>query len=354
MLVLLITCSGLAPIAAYSMLTTLERSAEVAPEATVWVPAQPNTDPIRRQISVALSWAPADEVFAPSWSGLTEEVDVVDRSSVTHGQRIAVIGGIARLAVHTPRPFARELGLHATGPDAAQLNSFLHEAGFSAGVSDRVTSQTITGIKQLAASLGVPDAKSVLAFDPSWFAYIPSNEVFVSDVVALSVGAPAPAAGEPIFIGLPRVTEAMLIELLQDGGSADSAQPNEQYQPLTADVGESLMLGGQALALAGSMDSVDPAEFGLLASLVEPESVHVRAALERPSDDGQWAVPTGSIVVARSGETCVVVESKSGGIVTPVSIVGAGEGVSIVESDISKGDRVLVGPDRTQFLCASD
>lgn len=349
------------PIALFTLLTTQQRSTPITPKVDVWAPVTANDAPTRNGVTVQITWASGEEVFAPAWSGLVESVDVALGQTLESGQTVAIVGGIQRVAVHTERPFARPLTAGDGGADVAALNTFLSSRGFSHGDGDRFTWATRVGVSTLAKSIGVPGAEQVAQFEPSWFVYLPAAKVTVTDIT-LRIGAPAPAAGEMIVKGEQRIVSARLIEVTADLTSteptnAPSTEPpsedhSAQAAPVTAGEGETLIIGGQTLNLAESRDAIDSTSLPSLRSLVEAASATVAGMLERPPTPGQWTVPSAAILAGSNGQMCVVVNRPTQPVVTRVDIAGQGVGLTVVSADLDAGDKVLVSPDAEKYACS--
>lgn len=331
----------------------------LTPAADVWAPIRPDDTSTVEDVAVQITWDAGEEIYAPEWSGLVETVDVAVGQTLTSGRTVAIVGGIRRIAVHSDRPFARELQSGDRGEDVSQLNSFLASRGLSHASGDRFDWATQRGVSALADSLGVPTAQRGTRFEPDWFMYLPAAKVIVAEV-AMRVGAPSPAAGEVIIKGEQRITSARLTKPAADGagpadGLSSTSAPEDsagQVESLAADEGETLAVGGRGLKLTKSRDSVDANSLAALRALVEPSSATVPGVLKRPPLPGQWSVPSAAVLAGTHGRLCVVVEGKSRPVVKEVAVAGQGVGVTVVSGCFDSHARVLVAPDAKKYSCS--
>lgn len=324
-----------------------------APRA--WAPIFLNSAPIDRPVSVEITWRPDVDVIAPAWAGLVTSVEFTAGSTVTSGSTILSIDDVGRLALHTPRPFFRQLSNGMTGDDVLMLNEVLADLGFRHGDSSRYTTATTAGVRQLAEALGVPQASSARTFDPGWVIYLPAGSVKVGDS-RIQVGVPAPAAGSAIFEAAGGVSSARLIEPVGVSGTAEvSPDPSPtksptipsapEVQPIAAGPQEQLVLGGRLIPLAEDRQAV--AEAGLLTieELVDPDEPIVSGALRSEPDGETWTVPSAALVQNSSG-VCLVVDrgADASPVGIEVGVVGSRIGVTIVRGALKRADRVLIAP----------
>lgn len=346
---------ALVPTIGFAYLTWSERQIAIEPTRVVWTPIATSDEPVRREINISVTRSEIDRVFAPNWSGLVQEVPVSVGSTISHGQVVAVVDGISRLAMATSRPFARPLSSGDEGSDVAQLNAVLDERGLEAGTDDDFDRSTLRGVQAIAHQLGVPDADSLITFDPAWFVFLPVHEMHISSST-LKVGAPAPALGEVAFEGDRRITGAFLVASSESGppigtsedsndddAQAESAPPSPT-EKIQAAPNQQLIVGSQILPLSETRDEVDAGALAMLAGLIEPDASSVRGSLESEPLAGQWTLPTAAVFTDEDGSLCAVVKRKTSISIREVSVVGIGSGVTVVEGKLQNGDRVLVSP----------
>jgi hypothetical protein len=278
-------------------------------------------------------------------------VEFTAGSTVTSGSTILSIDDVGRLALHTPRPFFRQLSNGMTGDDVLMLNEVLADLGFGHGDSTRYTAATTAGVRQLAEMLGVPQASLARTFDPGWVVYLPAGSVVVSDS-RIQVGVPAPAAGSAIFVAAGGVSSARLIESAGGSGTADvSPNPSPtipsalEAQPIAAGAQEQLVLGGRLIPLAEDRQSVAEAGLPTIQDLVDPDEAIVSGALRSEPDGDTWTVPSAALVQTRSG-VCLVVDrgADASPVGIQVDVVGSRIGVTIVRGALKRADRVLIAP----------
>lgn len=152
------------------------------------------------------------DVVAPSWQGLVTEIDARPGQSLESGAPVVKVDGVVRRAYATAQPLYRPLTVGDEGGDVADLHGILAAAGFlpvAQSGERRFSASTMRATREFAASIGIRSA-SISAFDPAWVLWQPQDP-FVVENIAVAVGAPAPAAGEPILIGNSRV-EGIRIE----------------------------------------------------------------------------------------------------------------------------------------------
>lgn len=341
------------PAALYVLLTTQQREVEMAASSPVWASVEANDTPTTRSVSVQIEWSAGQEVYAPRWTGLVEQVDISVGQRVASGQPVAVIGGVQRIALHTDRPFAKPLQQGDKGPDVIALNSLLGARDLAHGDADVYTRATHNGVVEFAKAIGVPDARNVPGFSPEWVLYLPADAVTVTETT-LRVGAPAPAEGDAVIVGeeqiiSARISDSAVTAQAAPGSEPDDSQPSGDLITLKTD--ETLLVAGQELAVNAQRNALDPAAFPVLSSLVQPSTDTVAAVVRQPPSDGQWTVPSAAILSGADGQTCVILRDSSSGTATPVSVSGQGNGLTVVDGPLAEGSSVLLAPPAREFSC---
>lgn len=207
----------LAPLLGLAWIVTSNQSQVFAVDSPAWVSIEESTESSTDRVDIALLWDAPEPLRAPAWSGLVQAVSVAPGATVSSGDPIAVVDGITRIAWHSDAPFYRVLQSGASGADVAVLKSLLSARGQAQNSSDIFDARTTSGVRQLAADLGVPDSRYLTHFDPAWIVFLP-EPTFVIAEVAFAVAASAPATGESIATGEERLVNAAIVE----GGSATS------------------------------------------------------------------------------------------------------------------------------------
>jgi hypothetical protein len=362
----------LIPLGGFTYMSLKESTASVAPSPQIWTSVTVNDQPLRTDAQLAIARSDAYEVVAPSWTGLVQEVPLQVGGVIRHGQVVAVVDGVSRLAMATGRPFSRPLVEKDEGGDVAKLNELLIERGLDAGDGDVFTRWTLAGVRGLAESIGVADADDITAFEPAWFVFLEA-EVTISEV-SLRVGAPAPTAGVALVTGEPQIISARLQkrsdavqkEQSASGDSGAEAGTSEILMPeddegeeapsgqgFAALDGEVLYVGSQALELDTSKQFVSPLALATLEALTESGSSVVRASLETQPAEGTWLVPSAAIFAGESGSLCVLSRSANPGkpeamVITVVSTV---KGLTVVEGPLTEDRQVLISPEKNERQC---
>lgn len=320
-----------APIVGLWMLGSKSQAVSLTSPVSTWVPVEQAQGELRRTARVDLTWGDEVAIYAPSWSGTVQTVHVRKGMAVKSGDPIVTVDGVVRQAWSLSVPLYRSVSRDDAGPDVAAVNQLLSAQGLPATTGDKVGRDSIAGFREFAARIGVPNAKEVTSFDPGWVIYLPAENAVIS-VVEVAPSVPAPTPGEKVLglgVGLERAALRT-----------------------AAAEGEELYVAGQPLAIADDRTSIDAASLLLLKTLVEPEAEDVNGSL-RVAIDGEWSVPTGSLLPARDGGFCIVVQGREDDGPVPVEFGGGESGSAIVRAAIDEDDFVLVGPDLGEYRCRS-
>lgn len=215
----------LAPLGIAWLLSAQAQDLQITPERPVWVRVEQNTEGSERQVSLSVNWSDKAQLVAPQWSGILQATTLVPGSTVSSGDVVATVDGVDRLALHTSRPFYRPLDLESSGPDVEELNVYLRSQGWPAGDGQSFTRSSLTGVRQLAARLGMRESSEIGAFDPAWVVYLPRPSAVLS-TVDLQIAAPVPGVGGQLAELRPVVNSAKLVErALAHTDPADPADP---------------------------------------------------------------------------------------------------------------------------------
>ena len=330
-----------------------------------WVPINANTAPIDRNVDLSIIWQPAVNIYSPLWSGVVTKTSITAGATVDSGDVALSINSIDRLALHTKQPFSRVLDRGSSGADVVMLNQTLSSMGFPANKdSDKFTWTTVQSVRKLAASLGVPGATDIDAFDPSWFVYLPLPSVVVEESNA-SVGALAPAPGSALFVAIGRMASAQLVEHSESARSIEDPSPTQsgtteggtqisEAPVATASPDEQLAVAGTIIPLADDRMHVAEIALPILEGLVERGAQRVSGVLRSDPDGSSWVVPSAA-VIQDSASMCVVVKGPTPdeSSVVAIEVVGSRIGVSIVKGALSTSSQVLVAPTQRLRQCPS-
>ncbi|GAB4082749.1 hypothetical protein GCM10028783_36990 [Modestobacter muralis] len=349
-------------------------SVTLADPQTVYVEVQANTAAVVQEVNISLRLEGGATVLAPALTGIVEQLLVQPGQTLTSGQPLAVIGGMTRLAVNSERPFARPLAVGDKGPDVAMLHATLTSLGYSSGAGSTYSQATARGVAQLQKAVSqVPGGDtSGASFDPNWFFYLPAGEVVVA-TNELVLGAPAPAAGEPVLTARRSVTEATLT-LEQDAGDqapagveqptgpdtsapspAEVTPPEADAQPVqsfTAPADAQLAVNGTPLELVEDRAHVAPASFPALLELLEPGSRTVGAQLTTAPGPGEFSVPAAAIFTSQTGNSCVLARRGTATAAERVVVVGNTFDRAVVTGDLTDDVTVAVSPPARDRTCA--
>ncbi|MFD4957867.1 hypothetical protein [Microbacterium sp. NPDC058389] len=335
-----------APFIALCLLTAQALNAASVEPRPVVVAAEHAVGDLNRPVALGLQWSDPLPIPAPEWAGIVQEVYVSAGDAVVDGTPIARIGSIRRLAALTSYPFDRPLALGDTGEDVAMLSSFLRARGLDAPDVPTFDERTLAAVRSYAASIGVPEAGSVAAFDPGWVMFLLAERpVATIDVV---IGSSAPAQGSVVLQLAPQVVDAVLWE---DGtqppaeGSVEHLTPSASASPT-----EALLVGGQTVALDETRTRVSADGLDALASLVAAGTSVAAANLIQPAEDGQWVVPAPALVTSEGG-SCVFVRRDDKQVRLDATAFVSISGTVVIEADLRPGDEVIILPVTQRITC---
>jgi hypothetical protein len=212
------------------------------------------------------------------------------------------------------------------------LNDLLTLLGYDAGEGDDWSYWTLLGVQQLASDLGVSNLKTVTGLDPSWLVWIPA-ETFAVQSTNLVVGTPAPAAGEPVFIGPPSISRATVAA--STGGALPAGTDGTAWVLRYGDVAISY----EATAIT---DTVGLAQLSAVLSPDELETVS--AQLQRTQPVLAWELPATAIVTDGEGSTCVFVLADSDFRSVPIRTLSGEIGVTRIAGELPATGTFLTNP----------
>lgn len=308
------------PVGVLSSLLLVEETLNgISSEPTAFVqPPQLSDFDERTGVAATLTWVDGPALYAPAWSGIVGRVDVQPGDSVDHGDAIAVIDGTTRLAVSSPQPFYRPLGLDDRGPDVGWLHDALASLGYMEGVSnqdrERTSEATLLAIGGLATDLGI--SSTVSAFDPAWFVWLPQS--LQVEAIELTVGSPAPPAGSAIAASRARLGAATLQTM--DG----------QQLELDRDVSYLLEIAGEELSLDSEIGTVNEAGLARLSTALPARLDSASGTVRREQPVPVWALPSAAVMSNASGQLCVWIESGDQFEAVGVVVVAGRAGVTFI------------------------
>lgn len=281
------------------------------------------------EVKVSMTWEAGAAIPAPDWGGLVAEVMVGVGDTVTAGTRVLRIDGIWRVAAPTPTPFYAAISADSSEQEIRDLNALLRSLNYDTP-GDRWTWNTLVGVRSFAATLGVPGAAELEAFDPSWVLWIPSAKVVVGSV-AVVPGQAAPAMGENVIVGPPRLRTISAAP--SEGNSLPTLKEGDEWMLRVGDISVPYVadLAADAktmAALAGELSATQPAEI---------DGIVQRAV----AVDG-WQVPISALHTDAEGNVCVFRGTKTKLEPVVVTVDRGAIGTARVAGALSARDRILV------------
>lgn len=282
-------------------------------------------------VALLLTLEPGLALYGPPWSGVVATLRPGE--SLVSGDRVAIVGGIARIALSTPDPFHRSLRSGDSGPDVAQLNRALVALGYldeEPVPADEFWWPTTQAVRAFAADLGFARPDGV--FDPSWVVWLP-KEPFVLAEWALEPGAQAPAPGSAIGREPVRVAAA-------------TVAPTNQGESLALDAGLDWVVEIEGLILpVDAATRALPAEAAAqLSPLVKADQERMTGRLRRAQPLAGFAVPSTAIQLGSDGRLCAWLSEGAAYRAVTVDVTGARAGVTNIAGGLQPGARVLANP----------
>lgn len=342
----------LVPIASFVFLTFRAQDVAVTEARPVWKSVEKSPDVTTSPVGLALTWEPGTTLVAPQWSGIVQHVSVSPGDVLESGETVARIDRIDRIAYKSRFPFTRSLALGDQGDDVKSLHGLLAKKKIAAPRGEVFTSETQAAVRTLALRLGATDASVAGVFDPSWVIFLPATTTAVE--VLFAVGAPAPAAGEPVVTAVDLLVSADLIEPAlvesinqqEDFAAANDLSDADKVSPAE---GDTLMVGASEIQMDSNGVSDD--SLAVLQGAVQSKTHAVLGRLSSSAASGDWVVPSSAIVVDPSGALCLVVRNGDDVYPRSVKVVSDSQGRSLVVADLSELDEVAIAPESPSRKC---
>jgi len=350
------------PIVAIFAISSWNSTNTLSKAAPIWVHPLRSEDTIRTGVDVVLSWTVVPPILAPNWSGVVTAAGQIPPGGLHSGDSIASVDGIVRLAVHTVSPFHRSLSADDSGPDVAMFNSFLAQRGLDARDDDYFGYATLRGLRGFAASIGVPNPDTVSFFDPSWLVYLPAeSEGAPNSVLALELGAPAPAAGSKLVAptlhlagGVLTAPGAVVPNSSGTTADADLTRPISPIVPKSQVIrpppDAKLQYSSVALPL-DDLGALRPEALATLAGMISPGDKSVKAVTVAQAPPGSVLVPSAAIFATSDSKLCVVRRGPDGVQSIAVEILLNSDGTSLVTGKLSVTDEVEIAPSADERRC---
>jgi peptidoglycan hydrolase-like protein with peptidoglycan-binding domain len=324
--------------------------------APVYVPVEAWSDDQARQLRLSMRVRPPVDVLAPGLSGVVTSVWAMPGKTLLPGDRVYAVDGVAVFAYRGSGVLYRVLSEGDRGPDVRVLQRALAQAlDLDLAVTGGFGPATREAVRQLQQRLGLPATGQA---QPSWFVRIPAEATVGS--VAVRLGAPAPAIGEPVL-----TTRATLVGFdvvgpdLEDGQYTVTANgvsvPASRMDGNWSTDQEADLLTLLPAAVDPASPATDAAAGGSRPSTSnsgtgQPDrkatvSVDVVVALAEPQP-GVTVAP-GALVGSVSGHGACVWRATDAGIEREVGLVITGttpSGAAIVAGDALAGASVLLDP----------
>ncbi len=320
----------------------------VGVESDVTLPAEPVTVvasemTIGRSIERFASLTADSSILARfSTSGTITSVRVEPGSIVELGSPILEVDYRIVSILAGQRPSIRTMEAGIVGPDVAQLQSFLIDAGYLSAITEpdgQFGSATTRAVKRWQEAIGQPVPDGVVEF---------GDVVFTPEISDSSVVSPKLQVGQSVEVGVPLLVDA------RPTVSISLSLAESQAEPLLLGTEVVLSLNGESLG--GVVDEITTTLGGRFASISLQPAVDPCAFVDcnTASETNPLAVPTTIVVepeisgvgIPQSALTeddsgNIGVRTDSGDFMTVV-VVGQDRGIAIVEG-IAAGTTLRVG-----------
>ncbi len=283
-----------------------------------------------------LKWADGTSVMAPAWSGIVTAVALTAGQPVRSGAVVARVDEIDRLAVRSPRPFHRVLREGDRGDDVVMLRQVLRELGHpvAAQPQDRYDRQVTQAVRKLEATLTRAPGGGSGVFDPSWLCWLGSEDLVAHEVL-LAPGQAAPALGEPIVKGQPKL-QAVAVKV------ADTVRLRDEpyrfhYGDVAVDLDPKRSAAGDAVAALGKA--------------VDPKATSIEGQLRLVDRYTAVSVPVTAVQADAEGGHCLHLHLADGYRTVEVTVLGGGIGTAEVVFTAEGDARVLANPAQMGLAC---
>lgn len=296
-------------------------------------------------------WSTLPPLVAPQWNGTLTARYLTSGDTVSTGQSVAAVDGVERIAFYSARPFYRQLAIGSSGEDVAALRELLGSRGLEASSSATLDSRDLRSIRAFAASIGVPNATRVAAFDPAWIVYLPQPAVTVAEA-DLTVGAPAPTAGETLAELEPSLSSARVVERLTTAvGDETSTIDPSLVRDLPLSEGERLFVGGAEIAVSPDLLTLSDEGLAEAQTLAKSGAPLVNAQIKSSAQSGLWLVPAASLQTDAHGATCVLVQDHDRPQLRTVVVIASEAANAVVSGRLSSSDLVGLNARPAALTC---
>jgi hypothetical protein len=322
-------------LSAAAWMASQQRTALTAESTPLTADVQVSEFDDARDVQLTLSWADGPALIAPAWYGTVTQLGVAPGQEVTSGTQVVRIDDVWRIAARTEQPFFAPVMAQSSAEELARLNGLLRSLGYDSQDNDRWGAGTVRGVRQLAASLGVPNAEAVTAFDPGWVVWLPADRLRLAGA-DFAVGGPAPSGGSPAF------STARALASIDVAANEGEALPDPEDGSVW-----SLHVGETTIPFAGSKvtdpNALATVQIALQGSYPETSV----GTIARVNSVRGWEVPSSAVFLDSEGKRCLFVDE---GDFTPypVEVAGGGIGVARVTGDMPDRIGVLTNPSEVE------
>jgi hypothetical protein len=338
-----------------------ERSQAISFEEPVAVDGEvrANDNGSIRDVELVLTWRSPAALVAPDWTGLVQGVTAEPGGLLSSGDVVARVAGVDRVACASAYPMEGMVASKDKGQNVEVLQQCLTLFGYELSADKGAYGKaTERAVEEWSRATGAPSQRGTV-FEAAWLVYLPEDSYPLASV-DLQVGAPAPAAGTPMATAKPSLSRAVVASAdgsyesgaLDEAGEA--AGPAREVTPeelVTAEEGESLLIGSVTLVLADGRTEVAPDSLAVLSAEVVGNAVSVSASLRRAGGVGEFLVPAAAVVAIGDGATCVLRVDGTALEPVAVKVLGEASGNSIVTGALSQGERVRIAPAAEERRC---
>lgn len=292
-----------------------------------------SVESVEQEIPVNLeaSWRDGRGLVAPLWDGrLITDVYIAPGSTVDSGDPIVAVDGVTRLAIHSDAPFFRALHEGDRGNDVVGLRTVLSALDLGPlGDSGTFDAELLRAVRSLAEMIGVSNSR-ILAFDPTWFVWLPSPSFDVAEVL-VEIGLPPPGAGSRIASEAPILADVVVSSF--DGQTLEGVW--------------TLQFGRIEVRTTLTAGVPDDAGLAALQNLLtfegDTQTIHAAVAISE-ADRERIEIPASAVTTSSDGILCVWVQESTRFSPVRVEVSGGRVGTAEVASGLSPGDAILVNP----------
>lgn len=288
---------------------------------------------------VAVAEWPLIDAARTGSGGTVTSVEVTPGDTVDVGDRVYSVDLRPAVIGVGATPSFRDLGLRASGPDVAQLQTLLAELGFYDGEVDaEYGASTRNAVRAWQATMGIDDDGIVQRGDVVW---LPELPIRVVPTDALQLGAPL-SAGEVVLqrvVGEPEFTIPLALEqraMVPLSAVVRLAHSDGVWEGRIAEAREVEEQGLLELVLKGGSDGPlcgpDCSQVPLVGRTDYTVEIIVVQEVTGP------IVPLAAIRIEPDGSTVVI---DSLGTAIEVAILGASDGLGVVDG-VRVGDVLLL------------